>query len=607
MKETEFIEQNEASWRELEDLLNKPFKDADLVHRLFLKVSSDLSYARSFFPNRSVRVYLNQLTQRAFNEFVKKEKKGIFESVQAFFRDILPAELFHSRKYLLISFLFFATSVLIGALSSKHNESFAALILGDHYVEMTEENINEGDPMAVYKDEDKGSMFFMITINNIRVALLTFIIGIFGSFFSYLILLSNGIMLGSFQYFFYSKGLFLTSFLTIWIHGTIEISAIIIAGAAGIIMGNGLLFPGTYSRSKSIQIAAKRGLRIFLGTVPLFIIAGVLESFVTRLTDMPAIIKVIIIVGSLLFIFWMFLFYPWLRHKQGLRYETIEISPSEDVPLIFDKYGVRSFAENLGLSFMQFSKFLGSYIRLGVIPVIVLFSVLFYYLIDRDHHGSVDLIRSYNLFSLTFGGWFLFFLYSLVLNYLLHLLLNFIHNDLGDRKTFLDNFKNYYLITLPLSIIMVLSLYMVDDWMLNVVLLLLASPPFILIIGDKLYANEKLSIADLAQVYKSAWSSYTGLIMGFLVLFLVFLLLQKFGSSLSSFLAGEFLSWHQLFEMEQLNSLYLTHLIKLVVLLILFPLSSFLFYHVYFTNYSQKHGTDLYNWYETFGKLPGKQ
>ena len=77
---------------------------------------------------------------------------------------------------------------------------------------MTEENIEKGDPMAVYKDERKLGMFFGITTNNIRVSFLAFVLGFFGSVGTIIVLLQNGIMLGSFQYFFYSKGLFWTSF-----------------------------------------------------------------------------------------------------------------------------------------------------------------------------------------------------------------------------------------------------------------------------------------------------------------------------------------------------------------------------------------------------------
>ena len=90
-------------------------------------------------------------------------------------------------------------------------------------------------------------------------------------------------MLGSFQYFFYSKGLLLTSLLTIWLHGTIEIISIVMAGGAGIIMGNSWAFPRTYSRMASLKNGAKTGAKVMLGLIPMFITAGFIESYVTRL------------------------------------------------------------------------------------------------------------------------------------------------------------------------------------------------------------------------------------------------------------------------------------------------------------------------------------
>jgi uncharacterized membrane protein SpoIIM required for sporulation len=128
-------------------------------------------------------------------------------------------------------------------------------------------------------------------------------------------LLYNGIMLGAFQYFFYQKGLLLTSVLTIWIHGTLEISAIIIAGCAGLVLGNSILFPGTYSRLESLKLGAKKGLKIIVGLVPVFIMAGFLESFVTRLTEMPSIVKTGIIFLSAAFIIYYFIIYPIQLHK----------------------------------------------------------------------------------------------------------------------------------------------------------------------------------------------------------------------------------------------------------------------------------------------------
>ena len=105
--------------------------------------------------------------------------------------------------------------------------------MGDAYVNMTEQNISNNDPMGVYKSHRQIDMFFGITFNNIRVSFVVFAAGIFLSLGTVFSLFRNGVMLGAFQYFFFKKGLLVTSILTIWIHGAIEISSIVIAGAAG--------------------------------------------------------------------------------------------------------------------------------------------------------------------------------------------------------------------------------------------------------------------------------------------------------------------------------------------------------------------------------------
>jgi len=212
----------------------------------------------------------------------------------------------------------------IGAVSAANDETFVRLILGDRYVNMTVENIKSGDPMAVYKKENEVNMFFRITINNIRVSFLAFIGGVLFSFGTVAMLFYNGVMLGSFQYFFVTKGLFWQSFLVVWIHGTLEISAIVIAGCAGLTMGNAILFPGTYSRGHSFVRGAKQGLKIAVGLVPVFIMAGFLESFVTRYTEMPIVLSVGIILTSLCFILGYFVYYPiYLERKNHGNIATI--------------------------------------------------------------------------------------------------------------------------------------------------------------------------------------------------------------------------------------------------------------------------------------------
>jgi uncharacterized membrane protein SpoIIM required for sporulation len=110
----------------------------------------------------------------------------------------------------------------------------------------------------------------------------------------------------------------MASVLKIWIHGTLEISAIIIAGCAGLVMGNSLLFSGTFSRLESFKIGAKKGLKVVIGLVPIFIMAGFLESFVTRLT-LPIAGSMVIIVVSAAFIGWYFVVYPARVYQKTIK------------------------------------------------------------------------------------------------------------------------------------------------------------------------------------------------------------------------------------------------------------------------------------------------
>ncbi|MBK5722902.1 stage II sporulation protein M, partial [Dysgonomonas sp. Marseille-P4677] len=218
--------------------------------------------------------------------------------------------------YMLYSFIFMFTGVLLGVFSLQQESGFANLILSPEYVNQTLENIENGDPMAIYKQEGKESMFFGIATNNIWVAFFAFIGGILCSIGTVYVLFSNGVMLGVFQYFFYTKGLLATSASVIWLHGTLEISAIIIAGGAGMILGNSLLFPGSYNRVYALQKAVKDAVKIVVGLVPVFIVAAFIESYITRLTEMPLLLKLTIIGLSALFIVWYFIYYPYLVNRK---------------------------------------------------------------------------------------------------------------------------------------------------------------------------------------------------------------------------------------------------------------------------------------------------
>ncbi len=98
--------------------------------------------------------------------------------------------------------------------------------------------------------------------------------------------------------------------LVIWIHGTLEISSIILAGAAGLIVGNSILFPGTHKRLHSLMRGGKDGLKLMVAIVPILLVAAFLEGFVTRYSTMPRWLSISILASSFIFIVWYFVIYP---------------------------------------------------------------------------------------------------------------------------------------------------------------------------------------------------------------------------------------------------------------------------------------------------------
>lgn len=323
MRQGIFIKQNEEKWRDFEQkILNLSKVPADELSYIYVHLTEDLAYAKAKYPDTQLTQYLNELTIKVHNTLYKNkpEKKS---RLITFWTKEAPLEMSKAYPYIGYSFLILLAGAFIGALSAANDKTFARLILGDIYVDMTLANIEKGDPMAVYKSASEGLMFLGITFNNIRVAIFAFAAGIFFSFGTGYILFSNGIMLGVFHYMFYEYGVFDENILSIWIHGTIEITAIIIAGGAGLVMGNSLLFPGTYPRAYSFRKGAKRGLKIVISLVPFFIVAGFLESFVTRHTELSFFVKIFIILLSLaLCIFYLFIL-PTINKHESETYRTV--------------------------------------------------------------------------------------------------------------------------------------------------------------------------------------------------------------------------------------------------------------------------------------------
>ncbi|MGX5817957.1 stage II sporulation protein M [Chitinophaga lutea] len=315
MRESSFIKKNLPRWQKIQE---EPTEDPDETAERFTALLDDLAYAKTFYSHSKVTAYINNMAAGIFQR-IYRDHKGERGRIRNFVSYELPLLICKNHRLFLFTFCYFLLICIIGAFSAANDETFVRGVLGDAYVNMTEDNIERGDPFNVYKDSSEWAMWLRIADNNIRVAMFCFVAGIALSAGTLFILFRNGIMLGSFQYFFFAKGLGWPSVLVIWIHGTLEISSIIIAGTAGMIMGNSLIFPGTLTRRESLKRGAMEGLKIIVALVPIFILAAWLESFVTRHTAMPMAVSIGILAVSAVFIAWYFVFYPIRVERRGYR------------------------------------------------------------------------------------------------------------------------------------------------------------------------------------------------------------------------------------------------------------------------------------------------
>jgi len=323
VREAMFIKKNAEKWKAYQ---HQQTENPDETAERFITLIDDLSYAKTFYPKSKVTRWINGIAASIYQS-IYKNKKEKYSRIFQFWKYELPLLFKKYHRIFLFTAFVFVLFVLIGYFSSEHNPEFVRGVLGDEYVNMTEDNIAKGDPFGVYKDENPFSMFVRIAFNNIKVSFFTFIGGFTLGLLTFFLLWSNGIMLGSFQYLFFANGLGYKSILVIWIHGTIEISSIVIAGTAGFILANGILFPGTYKRMESFKRGAKDAAKVLICLVPFFIVAAFLESYITHLmsqtydkaanSGMPVWLSVMILAASLILIVWYFIIWPIKLNRKG--------------------------------------------------------------------------------------------------------------------------------------------------------------------------------------------------------------------------------------------------------------------------------------------------
>lgn len=317
MREVYFIKQNKEKWLGIEQVVQgKIKKNPDDLSSLYINLVNDLSFAQTYYPKSNTTVYLNHLSSQIFQK-IYKTKRVEENRLVYFFKTEVPLIVYENRRYLIYSFLFFIFFMLIGVLSAIYDKDFANLILSESYVNMTIENIKQGNAVGVYQDGSTWGSTIGITFNNIIVGAKLYIYGIFGGLGTLYLLMQNSVMLGTFQYFFYEHGALGDSARGIWLHGTFEIFSMVVEGMCGLILGTSILFPKTLSRFNSFKNGFKNSFKIFLSTVPFTICAGIIEGYVTRhALNMPLSLNLFIIFGCLGIIGFYYFVYPHIVNRR---------------------------------------------------------------------------------------------------------------------------------------------------------------------------------------------------------------------------------------------------------------------------------------------------
>jgi len=593
MRETGFIKQNKDKWAAFEKILEHKDKDPDKLNELFVQITDDLSYSRTFYPNRSVRVYLNNLAQQIFYS-IYKNKKNNSSRLVTFWTDELPQLVHQARREFLLAFVLFALAFAIGALSSAMDPDFPRIIMGDTYIDMTIANIESGDPMAIYKQKGAFGMSLGITANNLFVAFLTFVMGAIYAIGTAVIMISNGVMVGAFQYFFIEKGLFLESFLTIWTHGTLEISAIIIAGAAGFTMGKGLVFPGTLTRLQAFQVSARRGLKIMIGIAPIIILAGFIEGFLTRFTETPDLIRGLFILICLIFVLGYYVWYPKMLAKIGFKtaIKDTRIPPNHEQTMPLDR--IKDSGEILSDVFFCYRKYFTK-IALTVLAAAALFCGLVYSLTIIEE-GELFVFPSFIFGSLTVLGqffvnegiWVLPLANVLIYSLLMLVTFTVLSKETGTAPgNGIERYDNqFYLLSygkLVLIIGMLQLFFMLNNWAVAFIFILIA-PLFFLWAFVSFYENK-----DLLTAFTKTTKLLSGMYGRALGLFVMLMILgMLFYSILDSSILWffvDFIGWNFSFEgdgKEQIVAVLVTFL-AMVILLLVVPVWLFGMGIFYFT------------------------
>ena len=302
-----WINRREPSWKELEQLLNQDekkglrslqAKQVKQLTSLYRSVSADLARAQTSKIGKQLTQQLQQLTLRAYSQVYQKPRYQNRKAVIDFYLSELPKVMRETWAYLALSTGIFIVGGLIGWWLAWNDPNFVSLILPESLISKVRDDGELWMGSILSGDDPTDAAGLMI--NNISVAFRTTAGGIIGGLGTVFILFLNGLLIGAAATLVGQNNLAYPFWAFVFPHGSLELPAIFIAGAAGLLIGKALLFPDQYRRIDALKKYGLQGAKLTFAMIPMLIIAGVIEAFLSPSTWIPAPIKYL--TGSILFL-----------------------------------------------------------------------------------------------------------------------------------------------------------------------------------------------------------------------------------------------------------------------------------------------------------------
>ena len=288
------MERRKPYWDKLETLVNACARRgvgalgrAELreLALLYRQTAADLSVAREDPAGAPLARYLNTLLGRAHN-LIYSGHAPAARGLLHFYTRVFPAIFRLTLPYTLAATALFAAGLLAGGLMAWADPGFERLLLGGKMLD----TIERGQMWTQSIVSMKPLASSAIMTNNISVSFAAFAGGILGGIGTVYMMVFNGVLIGTVAVACHRAGLSVSLWSFIAPHGALELPAIFIAGGAGLLLAKGLLVPGFLSRRDSLTDAAAIAVRLVLGVIPMLIVAGLIEGFISP-TDVPVAMK----------------------------------------------------------------------------------------------------------------------------------------------------------------------------------------------------------------------------------------------------------------------------------------------------------------------------